>query len=340
MTRTPKITGFPCAARRLALAVLCMLVLAGCGTASAGTKADVVQTASPLRAPVWAPEQGELLALNEEGSRVVRLNPASGKVDGSVAVGKAGEDMALDDTSRDELFVPQPNRERIIEINTQTMRKERSFRTGFAPSYVAMNSGSDTLFFLSDDGSEVSGVDLQTREKVPAIGVGGNQETLLEAPEKGAVPAFWTAEPKSVAYYYGDPPEKLGEKKIAADEISVDTESLQRAYVAEGSTLTALEGGPQRFLAGRLYATKSRDLGAEIGGVTSDDLYLYAATGDEFFAMERESLQPLERVDIGGLLRGKGLGSAEISGIATDNSADRVYLTLEGEPYVLRIEKP
>jgi hypothetical protein len=84
----------------------------------------------------------------------------------------------------------------------------------------------------------------------------------------------------------------------------------------------------------------SRDLGETVEAVTSDALYVYAATKDRLVVMLRETLKTVEVVDLEDQLAHEGLHPTGISGITTGESAGGVYLTLQGEPYVMIISKP
>jgi hypothetical protein len=216
----------------------------------------------------------------------------------------------------------------------------RDYDTGGTPSYVTVNAQPELLFALSEDGLEVLGVDLATSRELPTTRVDGDPKTLAEAPEKGFDPALWVAGSGGTTYYGGDPLERMARSPQEAEDISVDTESAQRIYVAEGSTLTALEGDPQGHLRGDLEVMASRDLGEKVEAVTSDALYVYAVTLERLVVMRRETLESVETVDLKNEFEQKGLHPTGISGIATGESAGGVYLTLEGEPYVMSISKP
>lgn len=125
---------------------------------------------------------------------------------------------------------------------------------------------------------------------------------------------------------------------MRAEDIAVDLTSAQRAYVAEGSRVVALEGDPEGLLEGDLEVVATRELGERVERVASDELYVFAATGGELVVMRRETLELVETVDIGRLLEREGAGPAPVSGIAVGK--EDVYLTFEGEPYVSSVEKP
>src|SRR5215213_9983402 len=122
---------------------------------------------------------------------------------------------------------------------------------------------------------------------------------LGEAPEKGLDPAFWIAGAGSVAFYGGDPPERMIGRPMDAQDIAVDLASSQRAYIAEADRVVALEGDPERLLEGKLEVMATRSLGERVQHLTSDELHVFAATQDKLVAMRRETLETGESVEFG-----------------------------------------
>ena len=127
---------------------------------------------------------------------------------------------------------------------------------------------------------------------------------------------------------------------VLAMTLGIDLTSSQLAYVAEADQVVALEGDPERFLEGELEIVATRSLGEKVEHVASDELHVFAATKNRLVAMLRETLEPIETVEFGRHLEREGISPAGISGITAGTGAKEVYLTLEGEPYVLSIEKP
>lgn len=316
-------------------------VAGGCSSAGAGQQARLLGVDDPLKEPVWVPNDA-LIALSEDGRRVERVDPGApggGRVR-SVELEDAGENLALNPREPGLAYIARPESGRISALDTDTLRAVGDYDTGGTPSYVTVNAQPGLLFALSEGGTEVLGVDLATSRELPSLPVDGDPKTLAEAPEKGFDPALWIAGSGGTTYYGGDPLESMAGSPQEAEDISVDTESAQRVYVAKGSTLTALEGDPQGQLRGDLVEMASRDLGEKIEGVTSDALYVYAATPERLVMMRRETLETVETVDLGDVFVQKGLHPTGISGTTTGESSGGVYLTLEGEPYVMSVSKP
>jgi hypothetical protein len=327
--------------RKVFSTALLALVVGGCGTAGAGQQARLLRVDDPLKEPVWVPNYA-LIALSEDGRRVERVVPGASESARVLSVGleDAGENLALNPREPGLAYIARPDSGRITALDTDTLRVVHGYDTGGTPSYVTLGAQPELLFALSEDGTEVLGVDLATSRELTTTRVDGDPQTLAEAPEKGFDPALWIAGPEGTTYYGSDPLESMARSPQEAEDIAVDTESAQRVYVAEGGTLTALEGDPQGQLRGVLEKMESRDLGGKIEAVTSDALYVYAATKDRLVVMLRETLETVETVDLRNKFEQKGLHPTGISGITTGESAGGVYLTLEGEPYVMIIGKP
>jgi hypothetical protein len=323
---------------------LLALVLGGCASAGAGQQERLLKVEDPLKEPAWVPSQNALIAPSEDGRRVERIgldNSEDGKAPvRSVTLKDLGENVALNPREPGRAYTARPESGRITALDTDTLRVVRGYDTGGTPSYVTLDPQPELLFVLSEDGTQVLGVDLATSREFPALRVRGDPPTLAESPEKGFDPALWIAGSQGTTYYGGDPLERMVRSPQEAEDIAVDTESAQRIYVAEGSRLTALEGDPQGLLRGDLEEVASRDLGESVEAVTSDALYVYAATLEKLVVMRRETLETAETVDLGSKFEQKNLHPTGISGIATGESAGGVYLTLQGEPYVMSIGKP
>jgi hypothetical protein len=335
------------AQRRIALltALAAALALyAGCSSVGSEPKLRLLRVNSPLREPVWVPEKEAVLALSEDGQRVVRVavgetKPGSRAPVRSREFEDLGDNLTLSPEEPDLAYLPRPDVGRISALDTDGLRVVENHDVGDTPSCVTLGAQSETLFALSGDGASVSGTGLETPERIRLVEVGGSKETtFVESPEKGLDPAFWTAGPGGVAFYGGDPLKRLVGRPMEAADIAVDLTGSQRAYVAEGNRVVALEGDPEDFLGGRLEVMATRDLGERVEHLASDELYVFAATQDRLVAMRRETLETVESVDFGRLLQREGVSPAGVSGVTV--GTEDVYLTLEGAPYVLSLKKP
>lgn len=326
----------------VALAVV-LVLLAGCSSVGSEAKLELLRVNTPLREPVWVPKKEAVLALSEDGQRVVRVavgetKPGSRAPVRSREFEDLGDNLTLSPEEPDLAYLPRPDSGRISALDTDGLRVVDNHDVGDTPSYVTLGAQSETLFALSEDGATVSGMGLETPERIPSVGVGGSTETLLESPEKGLDPAFWTAGPAGVAYYGGNPLKRLVEGPMESADVAVDLASSQRAYIAEGNRVVALEGDPEDFLGGRLEVMATRNVGERVERLASDELFVFAVTQDRLVAMRRETLKTVESVGLGRLLEREGVSSVSISGITV--GTEDVYLTLEEAPYVLSIKKP
>lgn len=327
--------------------VLALLMLAalpaGCAAAGSGQKAGLLRVDIPLREPLWVPEKEVVLALSEDRRQVVRVDVGEAKPGTrapvrSEEIADAGENLALSHEEPELAYLPRPESGRISALDIETLRVVGGYGVGDSPSHITLDAQSEILFALSEDGSTVSGVELETSGEIPAVNVEGGPETLVEAPEKGLDPAFWTAGPDGVAFYGSDPPERLVSRQIEATDIAVDLTSSQRAYVARAGRVVALEGDPEHFLKGKLEIVATRSLGEKVEHVASDELHVFAASSGKLVAMRRETLESVETVEFGPLFEREGISPRGVSGITV--GTQDVYLALEGEPYVLSVRKP
>ena len=345
----------------LVAAATFLLLLGATGCAAAGASSSdargevaLLRVDAPLKEPAWVRPEGVLLALDADEPRVVRVDASAEApvgergpraVAASTRLKGLGENLAPYLREPEQAYVPQPEAGRITVLGTDDLRVEGSLEVGGAPAETAVQTGSDTLFALSRDGATVTAFDLENRRALGEVAVETGEGAILEAPEKGSNPSFWLADRDGVSFYHGSPTpiRRLTGERISAGDIAVDPESAQRVYVAEAGSdsVVALEGDPQGLLEGELLRVAQRDLGARPEHVGAEETKVYAATGDNLVVMGRERLEVQETVDFGRSLEAsedETLRDAAVSGMAVGE--ENVYLTLEGAPYVLSIDKP
>ncbi|MDP9476125.1 MAG: hypothetical protein M3R38_10660 [Actinomycetota bacterium] len=352
-------------ARTVAPVAGLLLVLVGAtGCASVGAETfdargevSLLRADVPLREPTWVSHENVLLTLAADEPRVVKLDPGAetpageaqasqpneGAVLASEELESAGENLATYERKPGQAYLPQPDLGRVAVMDVANLNVEETLELGNAPPYeVATQPNSDTLFTLSRDGSTVTAFDLERDEVVDEVRAEAGEGAMLEAPEKGLYPSFWLADRDGVSFYHGDPApmRRLTGERIGANDIAVDHESSQRAYVAEAGTgrVVALEGDPEGLLEGELLEVAERDLGEEVRHVETTTTEVYAATENELFVMRREDLSVEETVDFRAPLGDEALKRAPVSGMAVGK--EKVYLTLEGQPYVVSVDKP
>jgi hypothetical protein len=331
------------------------LVLAGCGAVSEPAAEGLAERGrlaavdAPLRAPEWAEDEGVAFALQEDGRSLVMLDPDE-SVDGTRSFlvtlseeleGTAGENLALErGRSPDFIYLPVPQRDHVVVAENDDMLEARSFGAGDSPARVALGgtaigSNAQTLYALSESGQTVTVVDLENPTEVAAeVQVGVSEGALIEASGEDG---FWLASPEGVALYEGTPSERRGELPLKAGALAVDAADPRRAYVGESAVgrVVAVEPGDE---GGELRVAAEAELAAPAEYLAAEEGYLYAVTNEELVVLDSETLETVETVELDPILEGENLEDAEPSGLAIGEGT--VYVTLEGEPYVLHIEKP
>lgn len=324
----------------IALATMVAGLFAGCSAfGTTPEKVTVIEVGTPLKEPAWVSGKKTLLALAEDEPKVVKLDPDTGETT-SRWLEDVGETVTPNPGEPDLAYLPQPDLGRVAVLDTDTLRATGKLVSEVPPWYTTLDVQSEILFALSEDGSTVVGWDLESLQDVPRTRVGGGEETLVEAPEKGLDPAFWVAGPDGVAYYGGDPPERLVSLPIEVGDIAVDLTSAQRAYVSESGTgrVVAVEGDPEGLVEGELLVKAERRLEEEVLHLASGELYVFAATRGSLVILRREGLEVIETVEFSEYTDREALAGAVPSGITVGKKD--VYITLGGEPYVLSIRKP
>ncbi len=330
------------------------VTLVGCGVGSQAAvegpseNGIVARVDAPLRAPAWAEDEGVVIALQEDGRRLVRLDTGEG-FDGTrdfpVTIseeldGIAGENLRLESGRMpDEIYLPKPERDQVTIVENDDLLEVRTVKAGESPTRIALGGSStgydtQTLFALSQDGQTVTMVELENPDPVATrVEVGASEDSLIEASgEEG----FWLAGLEGVTLYGGIPPERLGNLPLEAGTLATDAEDPQRAYVGEPSSgrVVAVETDEAGEL--RIVAEVNLDAPAEYLDV--EEGRLYTITRDELEVLDSETLEIVETVELGPLVAQENLEQAEHSGLTVGE--ENVYVTLQGEPYVLLVEKP
>ena len=341
--------------RATLLVAVMSMALIGCGVGEqaaaegASENGIVARVDAPLRAPAWVEDEGVVIALQEDGRRLVQLDPGesfdgtrnfpvttSQELDGS-----AGENLRLESSSMpDEIYLPKPERDQVTVVENDDLLEVRILGAGDSPARIALGGsstgyGAQTLFALSEDGETVTVVELENPGATAAeAGVGASEDSLIEASGEDG---FWLAGPEGVALYGGLPPGRLGNLPLEAGSLATDADDPQRVYVGETSSGRVVAVEPDE--AGELRTVAEVDLNAPAEFLDVEEGRLYAVTRDELVVLDSEILETVETVEIGPLVAQEGLDEqAEPSGLAVGE--ENVYVTLKGEPYVLLIEKP
>lgn len=341
------------------LIVVSLALMVGCGpeeepanTESPQESVVLLELDEPLRDPVWSPEEETVFALRQDGQAIVRADTTPGGVSDAdeprvttiaeELEGEAGENMVLDLQMPNLMFIPQPGRDEVRVMETDDLLEVRTFDAGTSPARVAMDGqaalsqAEKTLFTLSGDGSTVTGVSIEDYEVVDEIRVDQGREALLEAPREGEGRQFWIAGSGGVALYSGSPLELQARTQMNAGALAVDANDFERAYASETASgrVVALEPGPE----GDLGAAVETDVGGEVLYLLAGESQLYAVTQGELISLDPATLESLQTVSFKDSLEQEALENADPSGVALGEES--VYLTLDGEPYMLQIERP
>lgn len=343
-----------------ALAVVGLIVLAGCApggeSAASAERVRTLKIDVPVKEPVWASDAGLMLALVEGKPQVAKIDPtveesSQAKTTISGTFEDVGENLAVNPEAVGNAYLPQPDLGHVAVIDIEDLEKVRTFKAGPSPVRVTTDVGSELLFALAEDGSSVAGVNLETFETLlpPVKEVKAGKEAELEGPARGLAAEFWVTGPGGVALYEGHPTplHRIGHMSISAGAVAGDLIKVTRVYVGEAETdrLVAVGLNPETH---RLAIAAETRLGEPIEYIGTDQKRVFVATRNRLVVLKTENFEGfgddgfevVETIDFRRPLEEGALKSAPLSGMAVGPTTERVYLTLEGEPYVLSVAKP
>ena len=324
-----------------------VLVATGCSSQESATTSEPVEllrTRAPLESPVWAPTEKSLLALEEGGQRVVKVDPSNGEFVDSLELEDAAEDMVVDPSSEEDLYLAQPSSGRVLLLDSGTLERLRGMEAGASPAQIAVHPTSETLLALSKEGDTVTGVDMEGYERSFQRRVEAGPDGLLAEGAETLEPDFWVVGEHTVTHYNGDPTRRWVQRRleVSGEAFAPALETIQQTYAGDDAGLALLmEGDPQGLLEGSLQTGEERKLHSParfMESAVKEELRVYAVTEDRLLALRHDTLKTAGYVDFAGALKDAGLAGAQVSGMAVGK--ERVYLTLEREPYVLSIAKP
>ncbi len=336
---------------------------AGCSAADAvpdsAPQVAVVRLDTPVREPIWSKEAGAVIALAEAKPQVVKFSTtvSSGRLTTRTVLsdpfpGGLGENLAPSATGKSVVYAPLPETDRVAVLDTGTLRLKGSLRAGEAPSFVTVDSGADVLLALSQDGSTVTGVDVQPDPGEDPAVVTRNHVRLgptgeVDGPARGRLIEFHTVGPDLVSHYKGavDAVEKTADITFRAETATGDLVKVSRLYAAEKGTdrLVAIDEAPG---GDKLLVVAQSHLGQPVLHLGVDENRLYAATADRLVVLETNSYEGfpsgeftvVKSIDYRAALKDPQLKEAPVSGVAV--GPERVYLTLRGVPYALSVAEP
>lgn len=336
-----------------AITAVSVLVLAGCASsvAAPGPVGTVValQVAAPLHEPVWSDNGQTLLALTEDDQHIAKVVTSGTAVQSTLSAPLAdvGRNLTTSPTRADVVYLPQPRLGRVAVVAIGDLHQVDILQVGPQPSYLDKDSGTKGLLAVSADGATVTGVDLRDGTVVTSQSVGRDPDTEVDGSKRGRRIEFHLADSRSVAFYKGDPGavQKLGELPISAEKSTSDLVKSSRLYIAERGTNRLLAVDQTRSLGGlEMVGTATLDAPVKYLGV--DETRIYAATDDKLVVFKTNSFEgyrngvipPLQSIDLRAALPDGPLKTAPLSGLAL--GPNQIFLTLQGQPYVLSVTKP
>lgn len=329
-----------------------LAVTAGCAAPGASLESapDVVvwSVAAPLRAPVWSYHSHALVALTGDHRLAAvaagdRPGEATTRLSAPMA---AGRNLQISQKDDRVVFVPQPDRGRVAEVDLETLRQIGDFDAGPAPAYLAEDAGLRTLLALSSDGTSVTPVDQYGFRKLPTAPIAGDSADSIDGANRGREIEYHVYAPSGIRHYQGpsSPADERGSLNMNVAVAAGDGAAVTRSYVAgrDDSTLYAVDsrrgGDGLTVLASTRLPSPIRELG-------TDDTRIYAATDHELVVLETASFtgfptRTIPVIRVIGYRAGlpPAARSAALSGMAI--GPHRVYLTLADTPYVVSVAKP
>ncbi|OBK67016.1 hypothetical protein A5652_25405 [Mycobacterium sp. 1165178.9] len=323
----------------------------GCShpAASLESKPDVElwRVGAALHEPVWSYRMHALVALTDDD----RLAEVSAGDHGDRAKTRFSAPMAagrnLQISRKDErvVFVPQPDRSRVAEVDLESLRQVHDFDAGPAPAYLTEDAGLRMLLALSADGKAVTPVDQYGYRKLPTA-ITGTSADAIDGANRGRELDYHLFGPSGIRHYQGtsSPAVERGSLDFDVAVSAGDGTAITRSYVAghDDDTLRAVDS---RRGGKGLEVRASTRLPSPIRELGTDDTRIYAATDRELVALETASftgfpdghIPVLRTIDYRSGLP-PAARTAQLSGMAV--GPHRVYLTFAQAPYVVGIAKP
>jgi hypothetical protein len=344
--------------------LLAGLVLVGCGGGGGvpgETGIRLLEVDSPLKSPVWGSSQQAVFALQQDEDRLVKVEVADlgygsegseDSGDGGTADGARlaptltagldegiGENFAADLPGDGVLYVPQPALDQVAVVEDNSMGVIRTHDVGPAPEQVTADAragapaGNNVLFTLSADNSTITGTNLASGEIVFQEDVEASDDTLIEAARTGANAELWTAGPEGVSYYSVGGLRQPVELDRSTTALTVQPGDATRAFVGDaGGEVTAVRATSSLAL----RAGEQTTVDGRVETLAAEEDNLYAATPGRLVVLDPESLEQERAIEFAEVRQ--GFSGAVPSGIAIGERS--IYVTLQGQPYMLKIEKP
>lgn len=334
-----------------ALAAVSVILAAGCSAPGRSLEAEpevaLTRVGAALHAPVWSYHRRTLIGLTDDQ----RLAEVSDPFDAQrtktrlSAPMDAGRNVQISQRDDGQVFVPQPRRGSVALVDLASLRSVASVDAGPAPSYLSEDAGMRLLLALSADGSMVTPVEEYGYRKLPSANIAGSAETI-DGDNRGRTVSYHSYGHSGIRYYQGpsSPPGQRGSLNMDVVAAAGDGTQVTRGYVAGRDGL--LYAVDSRRGGTGLNVLGQKRLSSPIRELGTDDTRIYAATDQQLVVLETASftgyphweIPVLHVADYRASLPDGPLRSAPLSGMAI--GPHRVYLTLQGEPYVVSVAKP
>lgn len=350
MSAAPR-TGLRPWARWCAAAAVAVVLTAGCSAPgrSLETEPEVVLTrvATALHAPVWSYRRHTLIGLTDDRRLAEVAEPLDAqrtKTRLSAPMG-AGRNVQISRRDDSRVFVPEPQQGHVALVDIASLQPVAQIDAGPAPAYLSEDAGMRLLLALSEDGSTVTPVEEYGYRKLPSATIDGSADTI-DGDNRGRTVSYHSYGHSGIRYYQGpsSPPEQRGSLTMDVVASAGDGTQVTRGYVAgRGDLLYAVDS--QRGGTG-LDVLGQKRLSSPVRELGTDDTRIYAATDRQLVVLQTASfsgyphweIPVLHVTDYRASLPDGPLRSAPLSGMAI--GPHRVYLTLQGAPYVISVAKP
>jgi hypothetical protein len=257
----------------------------------------------------------------------------------------SGRNLQISRKDERVVFVPQPERGKVAEVDLESLRQVNDFDAGPAPAYLTEDSGLRMLLALSADGKAVTPVDQYGYRKLPTA-VSGESADTIDGANRGRELDYHLFGSSGIRHFQGtsSPAAERGSLDFDVAVSAGDGTAVTRSYVAgrDDDTLRAVDsrrgGKGLEVLASTRLPSPIRELG-------TDDTRIYAATDHELVTLEAACftgfpdghIPVLRAIDYRSGLP-PAAQAAQLSGMAV--GPHRVYLTFAHAPYVVGIAKP
>jgi hypothetical protein len=323
---------------------------AGCATPGAALESSpavtVTRVGAALHAPVWSPDRHTLVAITDAQRLAEVASPGGGDAATRLSVPMAvGANIQISTIDKQHVLVPEPAPARVAVVDLASLRQIGDFDAGPAPAHLTTDAGARILLALSADGSSVTPVQLYGLRKLATAQI--TPATAIEGSDRGRQIEYHVYGPSGISYYKGasSPPEKRGEFGMDIVAAAGDETKVTRSYVTDRNrqvlyALDSRRGGKGLEIVGRA------DVASAIRYLGTDDSRVFAATDRDLMVFETASITGYPRgkipvlasIDYRTAMPVGSVRFAPPSGLAV--AADRVYLTLRGQPYVIGVAKP